>query len=73
MQSQVTEPGIAWAPNRLPMVYLSCGCQTIPWPIIKIFGRNIEYIICDIHGPGMTIRKHEVSYVSAVLPLEPPF
>ena len=53
-------PSADWAPNRLPMVRLKCGCLGLPWPIFKEFGSSIEQIICDLHGPT-TITKREAA------------
>lgn len=38
-----------WAPNMEPDRRLKCGC-TIWWPIIHVFGANIDTVICDLHG-----------------------
>lgn len=39
-------PAKDWAPNRLPSVYLRCGCFGIPWPLAGI----AREVLCDKHG-----------------------
>ncbi len=39
-----------WAPNRLPMITLPCGCRDIPWPLVHCLGDNFATMTCEKHG-----------------------
>lgn len=48
--TEVVAVGKVWAPNRLSLITLPCGCRDIPWPIVHVFASDIYRIECDIHG-----------------------
>ncbi len=65
-----------WAPNQLRQEALSCGCTQIPWPMTKVFGRNITTVECSMHGeveykpakPKANPRLPEVHYDQDEIP-----
>ena len=51
-----------WAPNRLPLVQLPCGCRDIPWPLVHYFGTNVYALHCDIHGEQRITAKNRKEF-----------
>ena len=65
-----------WAPNQLRLTDMPCGCYTLPWPVIKLLGKNIVTFICSVHGEvklTQSWRKAKDKVLAEVLTDEPMF
>jgi hypothetical protein len=55
--TEKSSPNAGWAPNRLPLERLTCGCLAVPWPAIRALGEMADKILCDNHGWVKIARK----------------